>query len=217
VPRICVLGLCLLTVTSSSWAQSDKPLLIRHPTISRDKIAFCYAGDLWTVGREGGDAVRLTAGIGEKCDPYYSPDGRWLAYTADSYEVHYYFEWGETKSYGQQTPALPGAESSADGLMPVRPGDLTFEHVREFVETVVTVDDAEIAKAALWLFYEAKQVVEPSGAAGVAAIRSAKAGSPLADKSLKIATILTGGNVTPLTLAELEADGARLREQAPSP
>ena len=33
--------------------------------------------------------------------------------------THYYFEWGETKSYGQQTPALPGAESSADGLMPV--------------------------------------------------------------------------------------------------
>jgi tricorn protease len=85
VPRICALGLCLLTVASWSWAQSDKPLLIRHPTISRDKIAFCYAGDLWTVGREGGDAVRLTAGIGEKCDPHYSPDGRWLAYTADSY------------------------------------------------------------------------------------------------------------------------------------
>src|SRR5262249_49741088 len=63
----------------------DKPLLIRHPTISRDKIAFCYAGDLWTVSRQGGNAVRLTAGVGEKCDPHFSPDGQWIAFTGNYY------------------------------------------------------------------------------------------------------------------------------------
>src|SRR5579872_2375451 len=66
-------------------ADSSKPLLIRHPTVSRDKIAFCYAGDIWTVSREGGDAQRLTAGVGSKCDPYFSPDGKWIAFTADYY------------------------------------------------------------------------------------------------------------------------------------
>jgi tricorn protease len=83
--RFCAVGICLLAFASFSRAESEKPLLIRHPTLSRDKIAFCYAGDIWTVGRDGGDATRLTAGIGEKCDPYYSPDGKWLAYTADHY------------------------------------------------------------------------------------------------------------------------------------
>ena len=69
--------------------------------------------------------------------------------------------------------------------MPVRPGDLTFEHVKAFVDAVVTVDDASIARAALWLFHEAKQVVEPSGAATVAATVVANsrqpAGGPIAE------------------------------------
>jgi threonine dehydratase len=87
--------------------------------------------------------------------------------------------------------------------MPVRPGDLTFEHARAFVDAVVTVDDAAIARAALWLFHEAKQVVEPSGAATVAAVLWPAADSPLADKSRKVVAILSGGNVAPSTLAEL--------------
>jgi tricorn protease len=67
------------------WATAGQPLLIRHPTVSAEKIAFCYAGDIWTVGRDGGDAQRLTAGVGHKCDPYFSPDGKWIAFTGDYY------------------------------------------------------------------------------------------------------------------------------------
>ena len=84
--RIRALGMLLLALASTlGAAEPAKPLLLRSPTISRDKIAFCYAGDLWTVARDGGDAMRLTAGIGEKCDPFFSPDGNWLAFTADYY------------------------------------------------------------------------------------------------------------------------------------
>ena len=99
---------------------------------------------------------------------------------------------------------LERTESIADGLMPVRPGDVTFEHVRAFVDRVVTVDDAQIARAALWLFSEAKQVVEPSGAATVAAALWPGEGSPLADRTKKVVAILSGGNVSPETLASLE-------------
>jgi len=98
---------------------------------------------------------------------------------------------------------LEKTASIADGLMPVRPGDLTFEHVRAFVDEVVTVDDADIARAALWLFFEAKQVVEASGAASVAAALWPKAGV-LADKKLKVVCILSGGNVAPDTFVSLE-------------
>lgn len=100
---------------------------------------------------------------------------------------------------------LDRTDTIADGLMPVRPGNLTFEHVRAFVDRVVTVEDAAIARAALWLFFEAKQVVEPSGAASVAAVLWPGAESPLADRSKKTVAILSGGNVAPATLAELAA------------
>jgi threonine dehydratase len=100
---------------------------------------------------------------------------------------------------------LDRAQSVADGLIPVRPGDLTFEYVRRFVDRVVTVDDAAIGRAALWLFHEAKLVVEPSGAATVAAVLWPAADSPLADRSKRVVAILSGGNVAPETLAGLAA------------
>jgi len=100
---------------------------------------------------------------------------------------------------------LDRTSSIADGLMPVRPGELTFEHVKAFVDQVVTVDDDEIARAALWLFHEAKQVVEPSGAATTAAVLWPKAGSLLADREQTVVAILSGGNVSPETLHKIEA------------
>jgi len=71
--------LFLLAILSLS-AQSN-PTLFRQPTISQNSIAFSYAGDLWTVGRSGGDAARLTTGIGIESEPHFSPDGNWIAFT----------------------------------------------------------------------------------------------------------------------------------------
>ena len=79
------LYVCLVAASALCRADASKNLLIHHPTVSRDQIAFGYAGDIWTVSRSGGDAQRLTAGVGSKFDPYFSPDGKWIAYTADYY------------------------------------------------------------------------------------------------------------------------------------
>ena len=98
---------------------------------------------------------------------------------------------------------LDRTSSIADGLMPVRPGDLTFAHVKAFVDEVVTVSDDDIARAAVWLFYEAKQVVEPSGAATVAAVLWSKAASLQAPASGTTVAILSGGNIAPAALAAL--------------
>ncbi|HEU4386600.1 MAG TPA: PDZ domain-containing protein, partial [Blastocatellia bacterium] len=56
--------------------------LLRHPTVSRDLVAFEYAGDLWVVSRGGGQARRLTATPGVESDPHFSPDGSQIAFTA---------------------------------------------------------------------------------------------------------------------------------------
>jgi threonine dehydratase len=60
----------------------------------------------------------------------------------------------------------------ADGLLAVRPGDITFRHIREHVDEIVAVDDRAIADAVRWIFEHARVVAEPSGAATVAAVLS---------------------------------------------
>jgi tricorn protease len=62
---------------------APKPHIYQRPALSRDLIAFGYAGDLWTVPREGGRATRLTIGVGIETAPIFSPDGSTLAFTAD--------------------------------------------------------------------------------------------------------------------------------------
>jgi tricorn protease len=57
------------------------PLLLQQPAISKTQIVFVYAGELWTVGRNGGDAVRLTTGVGIQSHPAFSPDGKWIAFS----------------------------------------------------------------------------------------------------------------------------------------
>ena len=62
---------------------ADEPLLLQRPTLSKTHIVFAYAGDLWSVPREGGDAVRLTSGTGNETDPAFSPDGARIAFTGE--------------------------------------------------------------------------------------------------------------------------------------
>jgi tricorn protease len=63
--------------------QSDPPLLLRFPTVSKTQIVFNYAGNLWIVNRDGGDARRLTSGVGVETLPHFSPDGSMIAFTGE--------------------------------------------------------------------------------------------------------------------------------------
>jgi threonine dehydratase len=92
---------------------------------------------------------------------------------------------------------LEHSQSIADGLMAVRPGDLTFAHVQKYVDRLVTVEEDEIAAALRWLFGEAKIVAEPSGAVTVAAALRADAGY-----TPPVVAIVSGGNMDPALLAK---------------
>ncbi len=76
---VCALFLCLV-FSAIGTAQGTR--LLRHPTVSRDSVAFEYAGDLWVVSRSGGQARRVTSTQGVELDPYFSPDGSQIAYTS---------------------------------------------------------------------------------------------------------------------------------------
>src|ERR1700683_5841163 len=75
---VVVMGLVFLHA-----APSDPPLLLRFPTVRKTQIVFHYAGDLWIVSRDGGDARRLTAGVGVETLPSFSPDGSMIAFTGE--------------------------------------------------------------------------------------------------------------------------------------
>src|SRR5215470_2260961 len=64
-------------------AEENSPLLLQRPTLNRTQIVFVYAGDLWSVPRDGGDARRLTTGAGAKTNPLFSPDGTQIAFTGE--------------------------------------------------------------------------------------------------------------------------------------
>jgi tricorn protease len=74
---------CVLLLTSLAFSQNNPPLILRGPALSKTKIVFNYGGNLWIVGREGGEAHRLTSGIGAETLPAFSPDGNWVAFTGE--------------------------------------------------------------------------------------------------------------------------------------
>jgi tricorn protease len=71
-----------LTLGATAAVPAQGTRLLRHPTVSKDLIAFEYAGDLWAVARTGGQARRLTATPTVETEPYFSPDGSKIAFTA---------------------------------------------------------------------------------------------------------------------------------------
>jgi len=82
-PLLLMLALLLASAQGAFAAgNSPAPLLLRNPSLSQDKIAFRYADDIWTVSRQGGEAVRLTSDGQVQAGPFYSPDGASIAYSA---------------------------------------------------------------------------------------------------------------------------------------
>ncbi|MBO9577618.1 MAG: threonine ammonia-lyase [Microbacteriaceae bacterium] len=90
----------------------------------------------------------------------------------------------------------------ADGIAVARPGELTFAIIREHVDEIVTVSDDEIAAALVVLLERAKQVVEPAGAVGVAAVLSGHV-----QDSGRTAIVLSGGNIDPLLMERVISRG----------
>jgi tricorn protease len=64
-------------------ASAQGATLFQQPTISRTQVVFAYGGDLWIAPRDGGEARRLTVGIGTESDPFFSPDGAQIAFTGE--------------------------------------------------------------------------------------------------------------------------------------
>ena len=99
---------------------------------------------------------------------------------------------------GRIIPHTSG-ESIADGISVKYPGDLTLKICSEYVDEIVTVSDESIALAIYKLLERNKTLVEPSGAAGIAALMEGK----IDVKGKKVVVILSGGNINFLLLSKI--------------
>jgi threonine dehydratase len=91
-------------------------------------------------------------------------------------------------------------ETIADGQQVTAVGERPFAVMRELVEAIVTVTDAEIVAAMAFLFERLKVVVEPSGACGVASLLQGRVPDI---GGRRVGVILSGGNVDVARFAEL--------------
>ena len=79
----------ILFSTAGYGGQSQDPIhtpdarMLRFPDVSKDKIVFVYAGDLWIVAKPGGTARRLSSPKGQEMFPKFSPDGSLIAFSGN--------------------------------------------------------------------------------------------------------------------------------------
>jgi len=79
--RLLVTSLLLVCSGTLCKAQAPAPMLFSRLTVNQTHIAFAYAGDIWVVERNGGEARRLTTSPAEENFPVFSPDSSQLAFS----------------------------------------------------------------------------------------------------------------------------------------
>ncbi|MFC7448824.1 threonine ammonia-lyase [Rhodococcus daqingensis] len=103
--------------------------------------------------------------------------------------------------------AAPALSTMADGIAVGLPGRVPFAHVTELVDEVVTVSEDALSRALLLCSERAKLIVEPAGAAAIAALMSCPAESLRLEGP--VCAVLSGGNIDPLLLTHVITHGLR--------
>jgi threonine dehydratase len=189
-------------VAAEKYAESTGAVLI-HPfdhvdivagqgTVGLEILEQCPEVRTIVVGTGGGG---LTAGIGVAVKAL-RPDVRVIGVQASGAAAY-------LPSLESGRPVrLTSFSTIADGIAVGCPGEVPFAHICEYVDEVVTVTDEDISRALLVLMERCKQVVEPAGAAAVAALLAG-----VVDAEAPAVAVLSGGNIDPLLMLRLIEHG----------
>jgi tricorn protease len=137
-PVVLILILLLLAVEALRGgppAAAQGTRMLRSPTVSSTHIAFVHANDIWSVARGGGDAVRLTSGLGEESSPRFSRDGKWIAFTGEYAGNRDVYVIPATGGEPRRLTWHPGADVTM-GWTPDG-GDVVFQSGREGYPTAL--------------------------------------------------------------------------------
>ncbi|HEX7343165.1 MAG TPA: hypothetical protein VF398_02815, partial [bacterium] len=81
-PRIIGALIVFLALCTSAKAADEEQGFLRFPDVANGQVIFTSEGDLWIAPLSGGIARRLTAHDGEERYAKFSPDGQWIAFSA---------------------------------------------------------------------------------------------------------------------------------------
>ncbi|WP_435593582.1 threonine ammonia-lyase [Nocardia sp. bgisy118] len=112
--------------------------------------------------------------------------------------------WPDSLAAGKPVRA-ERMSTMADGIAVGLPGEVPFAHVAAYAPRIVTVDEESLSEALLLCLERAKLIVEPAGAAAVAALMS-YAPTEL-DLRGPVCAVLSGGNIDPLLLTRIVNHG----------
>jgi tricorn protease len=125
----------VLPASFPSLAAAQGTRFLRQPSVGPDAIAFVHANDIWTVGRDGGQARRVTSSDGAETEPSFSPDGRWIAFTGEYGGNQDVYVVAATGGQPQRLTWHPGADV-VQGWTP--DGRILFQSGRQGVQTRLT-------------------------------------------------------------------------------
>jgi threonine dehydratase len=144
----------------------------------------------------GGLLAGVAIAIKERCRVLGRPGVRVVGVQAEGAAAY-----PGSLAHGAPVP-LQSMSTMADGIAVGRPGDITFAAVRDHVDEIITVSEDALARAELATLERAKLLVEPAGAAAVAALLE----HPTAFPTPAVA-VLSGGNIDPLLLGKVIRHG----------
>lgn len=175
----------------------DDPLIIAGQgtvgrEIAEDLAALGTAPDIVVAPASGGG---LIAGIALAVKAQF-PSARVMTAEPQGFDDH-----ARSLKSGRRETIAPGGHTICDALMAPTPGEITFGVNGKRLAGGAAVSDDEVAAAMRFAFNELKLVVEPGGAAGLAALLAGK----LDAKGKTVAIVLSGGNVDAELFAKLIA------------
>ncbi len=106
-----------------------------------------------------------------------------------------------------QVMTLPSVSTIADGTAVKTPGEKLFPYIKENLDDIITVEDADLVVAFLDMVENHKMVVENSGLLTVAALKQ------LEVQGKKVVSILSGGNMDVITMSSVVQQGLILRDR----
>ena len=144
----------------------------------------------------GGLVAGSATAIKEICREQGRPDVRVIGVQAEGAAAY------PTSLATGHPVTLTAMKTMADGIAVPRPGKVPFAAIVDYVDEVITVSEESLSSAMVMLLERAKMVVEPAGAAAVAAVldRPHAFGTP-------IVAVLSGGNIDPLLMGKLIRHG----------
>lgn len=171
----------------------DRQVIAGQGTIGLEISAGCPDADVVLVPVSGGGLISGVATAIKDAHPQAAVIGVEPELAADARDS---LRAGEPVAW----PASQVGQTIADGLRVERVGDLTFAHLRAYVDAIVTVSEAEIRAAIARTARDLRLIAEPSGAVAIAAYLFRMAELP---RRRTFVAVLSGGNIAPSLLADL--------------